>query len=124
VAAEVNTFFANLPEIMAAAHLVIARAGASSVAEVAVMGRPSILVPLPHALDNDQLQNATNLAESGGGWCIEQKDLSVERLATELERLMRAPDSLSAAAAKARASGRPDAVARLADVTVGLLTRT
>lgn len=123
VAAEVNTFFGNLPEIMAAAHLVIARAGASSVAEVAVMGRPSILVPLPHALDNDQLQNATNLAESGGGWCIEQKDLSVERLATELERLMRSPGSLSAAATKAKSAGRPDAVARLADVTIGLLTR-
>ena len=58
---------------MARAHLVIARAGASTVAELTVLGRPAILVPLPHALDNDQLHNATRLAESGGGWCIEQK---------------------------------------------------
>ena len=52
---------------MAKAHLVIGRAGASTTAELAVMGRPAILVPLPHALDNDQLQNAARLAKSGGG---------------------------------------------------------
>ncbi len=63
------------------AHLVIARSGASTVAELTVIGRPSILVPLPHALDNDQLQNAGRLAESGAAWCIEQKELSPERLA-------------------------------------------
>jgi UDP-N-acetylglucosamine--N-acetylmuramyl-(pentapeptide) pyrophosphoryl-undecaprenol N-acetylglucosamine transferase len=120
----VNTFFGNLPEIMAASALVIARAGASTVAELAVVGRPSILVPLPHALDNDQLQNATSLAESGGGWCIEQKDLSVERLAGEIERLMRSPETLAAAAAKAKAAGRPDAVARLADAVVALMPKS
>ena len=65
---------------MAKAHLVIGRAGASTVAELTVMGRPAILVPLPHAIDNDQLDNATRLAESGGAWCIEQKELTPERL--------------------------------------------
>ena len=75
IAAEIAPFFQDLPQRMAEAHLVIARAGASTVAELAVIGRPSILVPLPHALDNDQLRNATTLAESGGAWCIEQKDL-------------------------------------------------
>src|SRR5690606_12479333 len=63
---ELASFFRDLPERMAAAHLVIGRAGASSVAELTVIGRPSILVPLPHAIDNDQLQNAKQLAESGG----------------------------------------------------------
>ena len=81
VRAHLATFFANLPEEMAKAHLVIGRAGASTVAELTVMGRPAILVPLPHAIDNDQLQNATRLAESGGAWCIEQKELTPERLA-------------------------------------------
>ena len=81
IAAELATFFDNLPDLMASAQLVIGRAGASSVAELSVIGRPSILVPLPHALDNDQLQNATRLAEGGASWCIEQKDLSPARLA-------------------------------------------
>src|SRR5690606_27106378 len=121
IAAEVAPFFKDLPERMAAAHLVIARAGASSVAELTVMGRPSILVPLPHALDNDQLNNARRLAESGAGWCIEQKDLTPERLAGEVARLMTEPEALTQAASAARAQGRPDAVKRLADLVEGLM---
>ena len=108
---------------MAQSHLVIARAGASSVAELAVMGRPSILVPLPHALDNDQLNNASRLAESGGSWCIEQKDLTPDRLAGELARLIDAPEVLTTAAAAAKTQGRPDAVVRLADLVEGLMGR-
>jgi UDP-N-acetylglucosamine--N-acetylmuramyl-(pentapeptide) pyrophosphoryl-undecaprenol N-acetylglucosamine transferase len=127
VRAQLATFFANLPEEMAKAHLVIGRAGASTVAELALMGRPSILVPLPHAIDNDQLQNATRLAESGGAWCIEQKELTAERLAGAIARLMDEPDALAAAAAAARSQGRPDAVARLADLVqelIGSATKT
>lgn len=116
IAVSAAPFFANLPELMSTAHLVIGRAGASSVAEIAVMGRPSILVPLPHALDNDQLYNATQLAESQAGWCIEQKELTRERLTAEAARLMGAPDVLAATAAAAKRQGRPDAVAKLADL--------
>jgi len=120
IRAEIAPFFRDLPRQIADAHLVIARAGASSVAELAVIGRPSILVPLPHALDNDQLRNATTLAESGGAWCIEQKDLDAPRLASEITRLAAAPGELARAAAAAKAQGRPDAVARLADLIEGL----
>jgi UDP-N-acetylglucosamine--N-acetylmuramyl-(pentapeptide) pyrophosphoryl-undecaprenol N-acetylglucosamine transferase len=118
--AEVEPFFLDLPDRMARAHLVIARAGASTVAELMVIGRPSILVPLPHALDNDQLNNAQRLADAGGAWCIEQKRLTPEKLADEIERLVAAPESLAAAAAAAKSAGRPDAVARLADFALGL----
>lgn len=121
IACEVAPFFKNLPELMSASHLVIARAGASSVAELAVLGRPSILVPLPHALDNDQLANATRLAQSGGAVCLEQKELTPERLAAEIAHFMDHPDVLAAGAAAARSQGRPDAVARLADLVVGLM---
>ena len=121
VRAQIATFFSNLPEEMAKAHLVIGRAGASTVAELAVMGRPAILVPLPHAIDNDQLQNATRLAESGGAWCIEQKELTSERLAGAISRLMRSPDALAEAAAAAKVQGRPGAVARLADLVEELI---
>ena len=127
VRAQLATFFSNLPEEMAKANLVIGRAGASTVAELAVMGRPSILVPLPHAIDNDQLQNATRLAESGGAWCIEQKELTPERLAGAVARLMDEPEALATAAAAAKAQGRPDAVARLADLVeelIGSATKT
>jgi UDP-N-acetylglucosamine--N-acetylmuramyl-(pentapeptide) pyrophosphoryl-undecaprenol N-acetylglucosamine transferase len=121
IRAHLATFFADLPEEMAKAHLVIGRAGASTVAELTVMGRPAILVPLPHALDNDQLQNATRVAEVGGGWCIEQKDLTPERLADAIGRLLQAPEALRAAAAAAARLGRPDAVAALADLVVELI---
>ena len=114
--AEVATFFKDLPERMAAAHLVVARAGASSVAELTVLGRPSLLVPLPHSLDNDQLYNAIRLAEAGGGWCIEQKDLDPERLALEITTAMSSPERLESAAIAAKTQGRPDAVSRLADL--------
>ena len=120
IAAEIAPFFRDLPRIMAESHLVVARAGASSVAELAVIGRPSILVPLPHALDNDQLRNATTLAESGGAWCIEQKDVTAAVLADAMTQAADAPEALAAAAAAAKAQGRPDAVARLADLVIGI----
>jgi UDP-N-acetylglucosamine--N-acetylmuramyl-(pentapeptide) pyrophosphoryl-undecaprenol N-acetylglucosamine transferase len=123
IRASLAAFFRDLPERMAAAQLVIARAGASSVAELAALGRPSILVPLPHALDNDQLYNASELAKSGGAWCIEQKDLTSERLARELVGLFCAPGRLQAAAEAAKGQGRPDAVVRLADVVEELMGR-
>jgi UDP-N-acetylglucosamine--N-acetylmuramyl-(pentapeptide) pyrophosphoryl-undecaprenol N-acetylglucosamine transferase len=121
VRAHLQSFFPNLPEEMAQAHLVIARAGASTVAELAVLGRPAILVPLPHAIDNDQRLNAMRLAESGGAWCIEQGDLSPERLAANLAEAMAAPARLAVAAAAAKRQGRPDAVARLADLVEELI---
>ena len=123
VRAHLATFFANLPEEMAKAHLVVGRAGASTVAELTAMGRPAILVPLPHAIDNDQLQNARRLAELGGAWCIEQKELTPERLAEAIGRLLTSPKALVQAATAAKRQGRPDAVARLADMVEELVGR-
>jgi UDP-N-acetylglucosamine--N-acetylmuramyl-(pentapeptide) pyrophosphoryl-undecaprenol N-acetylglucosamine transferase len=123
IAAEVSPFFRDLPRQIASAHLVIARSGASTIAELTVLGRPSILVPLPHALDNDQLQNAMRLAESGGAWCIEQKDLSAERLSREIEALLANSGKLAAAATVAKSMGRPDAAVRLADLVDELIVR-
>ena len=123
VRAHLATFFTNLPDEMAKAHLVIARSGASTVSELAVMGRPAILVPLPHAIDNDQLQNARRLAEAGGAWCMEQKTLTPEVLSETIGRLFAAPEMLMQAAAAAKAQGRPDAVSRLADLVQELIGR-
>ena len=122
--AHLAPFFPNLPEEMAKAHLVICRAGASTVAELAVMGRPAILVPLPHALDSDQLQNALRLSDAGGGWCLEQKNSSAEFLTQAIARLFGDPGTLAEAAAAARSQGRPAAVTDLADLVEELIGRT
>jgi UDP-N-acetylglucosamine--N-acetylmuramyl-(pentapeptide) pyrophosphoryl-undecaprenol N-acetylglucosamine transferase len=116
IAVHLATFFRDLPERIATAHLVIARAGASTVAELMAIGRPGLLVPLPHALDNDQLENATRLQDGGGGWCIKQSELTPERLAAELERLAGEPELLAGAAAKAKAMAPTEAVSKLADL--------
>jgi UDP-N-acetylglucosamine--N-acetylmuramyl-(pentapeptide) pyrophosphoryl-undecaprenol N-acetylglucosamine transferase len=118
VAAEIAPFFADLPARMAASHLVIARSGASTVAELSAIGRPSILVPLPHALDQDQFANAGMLEGAGGARRMVQDTFIPERLATELEKLAAAPNRLAAMAAAARSLGRLDAADRLADLVL------
>ncbi|MGF1649177.1 MAG: undecaprenyldiphospho-muramoylpentapeptide beta-N-acetylglucosaminyltransferase [Hyphomicrobiaceae bacterium] len=122
VSAECAPFFDNLPEWIASSHLVLARSGASTVAEIAVLGRPSILVPLPHAVENDQLQNALRLEAVGGCLCQPQTDLTPHALADLIARAMAEPEQLQAAAIAARALGRPDAHERLADL-VGQIAR-
>lgn len=116
VQVELAPFFRDLPARMAGSHLVVSRSGASTVAELAVIGRPAILVPLPGALDDDQGANARMMSAAGGGWLIPQRELTRERLAEELRRLMAAPEGLAKAAAAARSIGRPDAAERLADL--------
>jgi UDP-N-acetylglucosamine--N-acetylmuramyl-(pentapeptide) pyrophosphoryl-undecaprenol N-acetylglucosamine transferase len=112
---EIAPFFTDLPARIANAHLVVCRSGASSVAELTVIGRPSILVPLPHALDNDQKTNAIGLETAGGAIMAEQSSLTPDKLAGLIADLVRAPERLSAMAAAAKSEGRPDAVERLAD---------
>ncbi len=123
VRAEVAPFFVDLPARIAAAHLVVCRSGASSVGELAVIGRPSILVPLPGALDQDQAANAAVLEAAGGGWPIRQAELTPERLAEELTKAMGDPEQLAQAAEAARAAGKADAVARLADLVEEVAAR-
>ena len=116
VSAELAAFFKDLPARMAAAHLVIARAGASTVAELSVLGRPALLVPLPGALDQDQAHNAAALADLGGAKHLPQATLSPARLAEEIGQAMAAPGMLAGAAQKGQALALEDAAARLADL--------
>jgi UDP-N-acetylglucosamine--N-acetylmuramyl-(pentapeptide) pyrophosphoryl-undecaprenol N-acetylglucosamine transferase len=120
---ELNAFFDDLPERMAQSHLVIARAGASTIAELTVIGRPAILVPLPGAIDADQKNNALVVDAAGGGWIAEQATLSPQSLGTRLVELLGSPETLQRAAAAAKSLGRPDAVERLADIAEGLAGR-
>jgi UDP-N-acetylglucosamine--N-acetylmuramyl-(pentapeptide) pyrophosphoryl-undecaprenol N-acetylglucosamine transferase len=118
VAAEVEPFFRDLPARMAASHIVIARSGASTVAELAAIGRPAILVPLPHALDQDQRANAGMLERAGGAIMMEQARFTPDRVAAEVARLAADPAALAAMAAAARRQGILDAADRLADLVV------
>jgi UDP-N-acetylglucosamine--N-acetylmuramyl-(pentapeptide) pyrophosphoryl-undecaprenol N-acetylglucosamine transferase len=118
VAADVAPFFKDLPARMAASHLVVSRSGASTVAELAAIGRPGILVPLPHALDQDQRANAGVLMDAGGAIRLDQADFTPERLATEIAALAAAPQKLAAMAAAAKAAGAIDAADRLADLVL------
>ena len=118
--AELRSFFDDLPARMAHAHLVISRSGAGTVSELAAIGRPAILVPLPNALDDNQTPNADILERAGAGWRVRQSDLTPEKLAQMLEDAFRAPDELARRAKAARSVARPDAAQRLADVVENL----
>ncbi len=116
VESHIEPFFNDMGERLADAHLVICRAGASTVAELAVIGRPAILVPYPHALDHDQAENARVLADSGGAWLMPEKELTASSLAQRLGALCASPEELETAAAAAQSVGRVDAAERLADL--------
>ncbi|MBL8834773.1 MAG: undecaprenyldiphospho-muramoylpentapeptide beta-N-acetylglucosaminyltransferase [Alphaproteobacteria bacterium] len=120
VSATLAPFFADLPERLGAAHLVICRSGASTVAELAVVGRPAILVPYPFAADDHQTDNARAFAAAGGGWQVANDAFTPAELAQRLARLADAPRDLATAASAARSFGRPDAAARLADLVASL----
>jgi UDP-N-acetylglucosamine--N-acetylmuramyl-(pentapeptide) pyrophosphoryl-undecaprenol N-acetylglucosamine transferase len=116
--AELAPFFSDLPARLAASHLVVSRSGAGTVAELAAIGRPSILVPLPGAIDQDQFANAGVLAEVGGALRIPQAEFTSRRLAAEISALAAEPAKLTAMAVAARKMGRLDAAERLADLVM------
>ena len=113
--AQVDVFFKDMPDQIAKSHLVMSRAGASTVSELAVIGRPSILVPYPHALDHDQAANAAAVAKAGGAEIVVQKDLTPKMLSEQLVSAMNDPKKLATAAKNAKKTGKPDAAAILAD---------
>jgi UDP-N-acetylglucosamine--N-acetylmuramyl-(pentapeptide) pyrophosphoryl-undecaprenol N-acetylglucosamine transferase len=123
VKAELAPFFADLPARVAQSHLVVSRSGASTVAELSAIGRPAILVPLPGALDQDQLHNARVLEKAGGAVVLEQRDFSPERAAQEMTTLLGDPSRLAAMAAAARSIGTLDAADRLAELVLKVAGR-
>jgi len=115
---ELAPFFNDLPARLAASQLVVSRSGAGTVAELGAIGRPSILVPLPGAIDQDQFANAGVLADAGGAIRIVQADFTRDRLAAEITALAADPPKLTAMAEAARTVGRLDAADRLADLVM------
>jgi UDP-N-acetylglucosamine--N-acetylmuramyl-(pentapeptide) pyrophosphoryl-undecaprenol N-acetylglucosamine transferase len=122
IRADLQTFFSDLPKRMAETHLVIARSGAGTVAELMAIGRPAILVPLPGALDDNQTPNADILARANAGWRVAQGILSPDYLAQMLIKIFADPLDLARRAAAAHALATPNAASKLADM-VEMLTR-
>ena len=116
IRAEVLPFFDDMPARFGQADLVIARSGASTVAELAAAGRAAILVPYPHATDQHQLRNAEVFARAGAARLIEQEQFTGERLAKEVFELLDQPERLTAMEQAARRLAVPEAAARIADV--------
>ena len=123
VNAEVAPFFSDLPRQMAEAQLVIGRAGASTVTELATIGRPSILVPLPSAMDDHQTVNARALTEVGAAWLMPQSTVTVEILADKLRSLLCDPNALTAAAEAAKGVAKLNATSDFADLIEELIAK-
>jgi UDP-N-acetylglucosamine--N-acetylmuramyl-(pentapeptide) pyrophosphoryl-undecaprenol N-acetylglucosamine transferase len=121
---ELAPFFADLPEKLAAAHLVICRAGASTIAELSAAGRPAILVPYPHAIDDHQTKNAEGLCDAGGGWMIPQNAFNRESLGARLTALLSNTRMLHTAALCAGRVGMRTATANLADLVIDVIRST
>src|SRR5205814_10190077 len=123
IAAEVETFFNDVPARLARAHLVICRSGASTVAELAATGRPALLVPYPHATDDHQAANGRAFADAGAGWTLPQSSLTPTLLTERLAELLGDGSRLTQAAAQARQFGRDDAAERLAALVLDLMSQ-
>ena len=115
-----HSFVENMSAMLEQSHLIIARAGASTIAELAVSGRPSILIPFPGAIDNHQMYNARKVTDAGGGWLLEEGQLEVGYLTQLLTQLLESPVHLSVAASNVRLLGKPNATCHLAEATVRL----
>lgn len=116
IPAELATYLPDLPQRLGWAHLVIGRAGASTIAELTTAGRPAILVPLPSAMDDHQTYNVKEMVASGGARAIAQPAFTAKELAKQMQKMALGPDALENAARFARTCGRPDAVRDLADL--------
>lgn len=118
VNADIASFFVDMPARLAMAHLVIARSGASTIFELAVAGRPAILVPLPTSMDNHQYHNAAAFEAVGGGWVVKQEDFTAAALATRLEEFIATPETIAKAAENAKKFGDSETTTNLVDIII------
>ncbi len=117
---EIAPFFVDLPLRIAQAHFVVSRSGASTVSELAVIGRPALFVPLPQSLDGDQAANAAFIEEAGAAETVKQGDFTPALLTARLSELISAPQALTQRAEAAKRAGVPDAAERLADLILSV----
>ncbi len=120
IKARLETFFTDVPKLLAECHLFIGRSGASTVTEITAAGRPAIFVPYPHHTDQQQLMNAEAVSSQGGGWVIEEEDFIPDALLPRIETFLEYPEALFQAAEASRACGKPDAARKLGNLVMAL----
>ncbi len=116
----IEPFFKNMPELLSRSHLIIGRAGAGTITELSIIGRPAVLVPLPGAEDH-QLENAKQFCDAGAGWLVVESAFDADAVAERLTELMDNPDLLKQAAEAAYAQAIPDAPAQIASMALDLI---
>ena len=119
IPAELATYIEDMPSKLDWAHLVISRAGASTIAELTCIGRPAILVPLPSATDDHQTYNVKAMVEAGGARSVAQSGFTPKELAKQIQKIALEPGALVNAASRARSCGLPHATRDLADLVEG-----
>ncbi len=124
VEADLAEFFDDMPWRISKAQLVICRAGASTVSELTAIGRPSILVPYPSAMDDHQTANARPLSDAGAAVLAQEAGLTGEALAGHIRAILEDPSHATAMADAARTLGRPNAASELADLVERLAQET
>ncbi len=117
----VQSFFDNMPELLKESHLIIARGGASTITELEVIGRPAVIVPLPTAADNHQMENARQFCDDGAGWLVNEKTFDVEQTAARLTELLQSPEVLKEAASRAYGRARPRAAIEVAQQVADII---
>jgi UDP-N-acetylglucosamine--N-acetylmuramyl-(pentapeptide) pyrophosphoryl-undecaprenol N-acetylglucosamine transferase len=114
-------FIADMPAAFAQADLVVCRAGASTVSELAAAGIPSILAPFPFAADDHQQHNAEAMEKAGAARLVLDRDMNGQRLFDEVTRLISDPETLKNMGVAAKSMAKPFAAQKAADVLVGLV---
>ncbi len=117
----IQSFFDNMPELLKESHLVIARGGASTITELEIIGRPAVIVPLPSAADNHQMENARQFCDDGAGWLVNEKTFDAEQTTSRLLELLQSPDVLKDAAQRAYGRARPKAVDEVAQQVADII---
>lgn len=123
VDANIAPFFYDLSKLMYSSHFIISRSGASTISELSVIGRPALLVPYPHAIDNDQQKNAARLEKSGGVYVYDQHDLDAQKISVILKDIMDNPKQLETMAKSVKRMGEPKATINLAQLVEGLICK-
>ena len=123
VAAKVSAFFDDMADVYSQSNFVISRAGATTLAELAVLGKPALLIPYPHAADNHQEKNAQRFVDHGAALLFSQRTLSAERLGQEIKRLFLDRAALEGMAEQMKQLGIPDAADRIVDISLELIEK-
>lgn len=116
-----KSFFDDMPELLERSHLVIARAGASTLTELMIIGRPAILIPLPGAADGHQLENAKIFRDAGAGWLAAEADFDPQAVAERIQSLLTQPEQLAQAGRQAHLLAKPQAAETLAQAVADII---